>query len=1095
MVNVSTIGELELKIGADSKLASDGLDRLVLKLDKLSTTLGFLEAGKLNTLATGVRNLGTAMQTLNTVRLSDYTRLAKGLERIGNVSTANLTSLATSLGQIGNYLGNLGNASAGAQQIIELANGIKQLGYKSAEKAVANIPLLATAMKDLMATLSTAPKVSQNIIDMTNALAKLARTGASSGKAANSLQTSLNRFSISTIGARLKTLNLASAIGLLYAKFWMVLRIARLFKKAIDLSSELTEVQNVVDTTFGAYTGKVEDLVANSISDYGMSELLVKKVSSRFQAMGTAMGFSQGKMADMSVELTKLTADMASFYNVEQEAVAEDLATIFTGQSRPLRTYGIDITEATLAEWAMKRGLDANISSMTQAEKAMLRYEYVMERTKVAQGDFLKTQDTWANQTRILVENIKALGTVLGTGLINALKPLVKALNVVMGHLINFAKVVSTALGAIFGWEYQVGGTGGVTSDLETAEGAAGGVADGIGGAADNAKKLKQQLAGIDELNVLTTDSASGGGSGGGGGSSVGVGAGDVDAGQWVQTEPLWEKYKSDLDTLYKLGEYIGLSIAKSLEGINWDKVYEKASGFGSGFAEFLNGLISPELFYEVGKTIANSLNTALITAISFGKTFDWTDFGTSLADGLNGLLINFDYSKITTGISVFLTGVKDAIIAFAANIDWSGILSAIIDGMFKIENIDLALDISKINITGIKGVVFDSDTSKTIRESVFKEISELISGATEGISIKIGIVVEDIKQKLSEKLDEAKKWWSGKRESLAEIKIKIFDLLKKIKSIWNDVKEWWNNKPKLSDIEFSWDDLPGSIKSIWDEVSRWWSKKPDLKQILFPKENLQGTTSSLWSKVQDWWNGKQDLKTVAFKTEDLPDKVSGLWSNTNSFWNNKGSLSKLTFTVDNLKTLVNNAWTNAKNFWNNKGSLSALTFGITDLVGVLQTSVNNLKTWWNKNKPELRLGVKLPTLQLVWDTWSDWGKAAKKFGLPGMPKFYVYWEYFEKGGFPTPGSYFVAGENGVPEMLGTVGGRTAVASGVEITGIRDAIIATGNDEIALLRQQNQLLQAILNKEFGITSDEIGKSARKYAKEYYKRTGNEAYSF
>lgn len=1091
---MSTIGELDIKINADAGSASDGLDRLVLKLDKLSTTLGILEAGKLNTLASGVRNLGSAMQTINSVRLSDYTRLAKGLERIGSVSTANLSSLASSLGQIGNYLGNLGNLSAGTQQIIELANGIKQLGYKSADKAVTNIPLLAAAMRDLMNTLSKAPQVSQNIIDMTNALAKLARTGASSGKAANSLQTALNGFSASTIGAILKTLNLASAIGLLYAKFWMILRIARMFKKAIDLSSELTEVQNVVDTTFGDYTGKVEDLVSSSISDYGMSELLVKKVSSRFQAMGTAMGFSQGKMADMSVELTKLTADMASFYNVEQEAVAEDLATIFTGQSRPLRTYGIDITEATLAEYAMKRGLDANISSMTQAEKAMLRYEYVMERTSNIQGDFLKTQDTWANQVRILVENFKALGTVIGSGLINALKPLVKALNVVMGHLINFAKVVSSALGAIFGWEYQVGG-GGVTSDLEDAADAAGGISDSVGGAADNAKKLKQQLAGIDELNVLTTDSTSGGGSGSGGGVS-GTGVGEVDSGQWVQTEPLWEKYKSDLDTLYKLGEYIGLSITKSLEGINWDKVYEKASGFGTGLAEFLNGLISPELFYEVGKTIANSLNTALTTAISFGKTFDWTDFGTSLADGLNGLLINFDYSKITTGISVFLTGVKDAIIAFAANIDWSGILSAIIDGMFKIENIDLALD-TKINIIGIKGVVFDSDISKAIRESVVKEISDLVSAATENIKIKIGIVIEDIKEKLSAKLDEAKKWWNGKKESLDEIKIKVFDLLKKIKEIWNDVVEWWNSKPKLSDIEFTWNDLFGSVKNVWDEVSKWWGKKPNLKEIAFPKEDLKGTTSSLWSKVQEWWNGKKDLKEINFKKEDLSGSVSNLWSNTTTFWNNKKSLATVPFTLSDLKTMVSNSWGSASTYWKGKTPLSTITFTVESIVDRIKSAVNTLRTWWDNNKPALKMSftLKLPSLRLYWDTTSNWGKMAQKFGLPGMPQFDVKWQQFEKGGFPIPGSYFVAGENGVPEMLGTVGGKTAVASGVEITGIRDAIVSTANDEIALMRQQNQLLQAILNKEFGITSDEIGKSARKYAKEYYKRTGNEAYSF
>lgn len=116
-------------------------------------------------------------------------------------------------------------------------------------------------------------------------------------------------------------------------------------------------------------------MAKTSIQDFGMSELSVKQYSSRFQAMGVAMGFSQKKMADMSIELTKLTADMASFYDVEQSDVARNLQAIFTGETEPLRKYGLDLTQATLKEWALKNGLDANISSMTQAEKTMLQIQ------------------------------------------------------------------------------------------------------------------------------------------------------------------------------------------------------------------------------------------------------------------------------------------------------------------------------------------------------------------------------------------------------------------------------------------------------------------------------------------------------------------------------------------------------------------------------------------------------------------------------------------------------------------------------------------------------------------------------------------------
>lgn len=1194
------VENLEIRINGEAQQANDAIDRLCLKLDSLITRLGGLDGSKLVGLANGVQRLGTAMNTMNGIKTTDFSRLARNIEKIGNINTGNLNKTASVMSQIGKAFGNLGNLSQSAIVLADLVNGIKQFGYKSADKAITNIPLLANAMKDLMNTLSQAPQVSQNLIDMTNALAKLARTGASSGKAANALGNSLGIYGKSAISSRKHTFSLASAIGKLYASYWMLLRAVGLVKDSINIASDLTEVQNVVDTTFGSYSGLVEDMSKNSITEFGMSELTVKKTASRFQAMGTAMGFAKGQMAEMSIDLTKLTADMASFYNVEQDAVAEDLASIFTGQSKPLRAYGLDLTEATIAEWAMKQGMDANVSSMTQAEKALLRYNYVMANTKNAHKDFERTSDTWANQTRILIENFRALGAVVGGSFINALKPLVKALNAVMGKIIQFAKVVSDALGVIFGWKYEVGGAGSVASELADAESSAGGVSDGLGGAADNAKKLKQQLAGIDELNVLSSDSggSGGGGSGGGGGVSDGGADTSADGGQWVETESMFE---SSLDTLYKLGEYIGDTLTKTLAGIDWNKIYKKAENFGSGLAQFLNGLISPELFYEVGKTISNSLNTVLYTALSFAETFDFSDFGESLAASVNGFFLNYDFASLAEGINRWVNGIAETISEFLENVNWVDVTKSIAEffANLEIDTIGIIFATTQIKKWGILTILESAKTSLTtlisneigivqiptlslifanatlsgggglgiialgdqilasveeyigenFGETVLtamgdaltigtttaaglylggpagavagafiglfidaiyhsEEISEGISkladktskaldSLSENMSFHVGIFVDDIKTKISEKFEDAKKWWQGKKDSLGEVRIKISDLLKDIKELWEDIKKWWKSKPGLDDIEFSFDDLGGSIKNIWDNVSSWWSGKPNLKEISFKKEDLQGTTSTLWSKVSTWWNGKKDLKQVSFKKEDLQGSVTNLWSNTSYSWDRKKALSTVSFRLSDLVGIVRNTWTSTMSWWNSRTPLSSISFSIGSILDPIRSAVNSLRTWWNNNKPSLSLNfsLKLPTLEIVWDTWSTMGKAARRLGLPGIPKFYVYWKYFENGGFPTPGSYFVAGENGVPEMLGTVGGRTAVASGAEITGIRDAVVSTGNQEIELLRQQNQLLMGILNKEFGITTDDIGKSARKYAQDYHRRTGKEAYIF
>lgn len=269
-----------------------------------------------------------------------------------------------------------------------------------------------------MTTLSNAPRVSNNIIQMTNALANLSQQGAKVGSASRSLVTGFSNTTKSIKSTRSGFSGLASTIGKFYATYWLVMRAVGKIGGAVDLASQLTEVQNVVDTTFGDMASKVDDFTKTSIQDFGMSELTVKQISSRFQALGTSVGITSQQvangtavtnkalmsqnntlykttdsMADMSLNLTRLAGDMASFYDVDQADVAKSLQSIFSGTIAPLRRYGLDLTQATLSEWAMKNGLDANIKSMTQAEKVLLRYNYVMANTQAAQGDFAKTAD------------------------------------------------------------------------------------------------------------------------------------------------------------------------------------------------------------------------------------------------------------------------------------------------------------------------------------------------------------------------------------------------------------------------------------------------------------------------------------------------------------------------------------------------------------------------------------------------------------------------------------------------------------------------------------------------------------------------------
>ncbi len=691
-----TVDSLDIQISAESKKAAASLDNLCKKLDRVSASLSGVNSRGLATMGAGVNKLSNAMANFSkNTKTADFSRIARNLNELGKINPSAISSATKSIGKIAGAMRVFDgiNVSDNAAKIAELSKGISSLGYKSAQNAVTNIPKLASAMRSFMKTLSTSPKVSKNLIDMTNAMARFARTGASGGRAASQLSVGISNMTrkVATVPSVFKNMNMSisgsvislrklkSSISSLLGTFGGIYAIFNGLKKSIDISSDLTEVQNVVDVAFGKYKKSIEDFSKISIKDFGMSELTAKTMAGRFQAMGTAIGFSQKKMSDMSVELTKLAADMASFYNVEQEDVAESLQSIFTGQTKPLRAYGLDLTQATIEEWAHKQGIDAKMKSMSQMEKTMLRYQYVMANTGAAQGDFARTADTWANQIRVLRQNFEVLGSVVGGVLINSLKPFVKGLNVIVGQITEFAKVISNALGKIFGWTYEEGGgTTDPSSEMDDMADSMDGIADSTDKATKKQKEFNKQLAKFDELNNYTTSEKSNSS-----GTGSGNGTGDTSAlassgGKWKQGKSIIKGFESDIDTLYKLGKTIGDTLKKSMDRIDWNGVYKKADNFGRGLANFLNGLISPGLFSSLGKTIAGSINTALHALNSFGKTFNWKNFGNSIASGINGFFKTFDWRLGAGTFNTLTIGVLNAAISAVNGVKWNKIRETI---------------------------------------------------------------------------------------------------------------------------------------------------------------------------------------------------------------------------------------------------------------------------------------------------------------------------------------------------------------------------------------------------------------------------------
>lgn len=1251
---------LEIKIQAQAQQASGQIDALVTRLGRLSSALSGLSTGNLNSLSTGVNRLAGAMTAMRGIDTRTFSAVARNVSKLGSINSRQINAAAGSMRQISNALKGISGMSASVKGLTELASAIKQLGYTSSTKAIENIPKLATAMRQLMSELSKAPSVSRNIIDMTNALAKLSRTGGAAGTAAKSITSSFNGFSSSASAVTKKSFSLASAIGKVYATYWALFRGFRLLGDAIDISSSLTEVENVVRQTFGQYESLINNFAKTSIEKFGMSELSAKQFASRFQAMGTALDIPQGQMAKMSIRLTELAGDMASFYDVSQEDIAKSLQSVFSGTTAPMRRYGIDLTQATLKEWALKQGLDANISSMTQAQKAMLRYQYVLAHTTNITGDFARTADTWHNQITMLRENFKALGAVVGGGLINAFKPFIKVLNAVLQKVISFAEMVTNALGSIFGWRYEASkgaGISGLADDIGSASdgmddlsNAAGSAGKNTGGIAKNAKKAKKEIQqatrAFDELKVISKqskDNTSGSGSGGSGGGSGSGGSGGGDTGKLVQTDTIFKKFKSDIKDLEGLGKAISGSLINAMRGIEWDEVYAKASGFGSGLAKFLNGLFEGQkgttLFGETGKLIANSLNTVLHGLDSFGTTFNWKQFGNSIADGINKFFQNFDFALLAQTLNSWAQGAFDAVTTALSKISWKDVWKGVKEFLSNLDVKTVAIIIGALTIKKILGLhlakaaldIIGTSISKAIAGSLASRLGVEIA-ANEGISavlstalskkiggafatlgttvsagVKalfgsgaaesalsfispvakaitgIGSVAIGAFTAISNFVTMLKNGFSWLNEALmlvgvtitavgavilgvaaapaaitagivaavATATVVVKDHWKEIKEIFSKAGDWFNTnviKPISGFFKGLWESVSGFFSSLWKDISGVWKTVSGWfntnvitpivsffqgfsKRVGQIFEGLWIIVKAVWIVVSDWFKSKV-IEPIKKNFELLKSAVSTafkvLWTTVKSVWAVVSGWFKehVTTPIKNAfssakesiqkafsaaKTAVTGAWNSVSSWFKEhvttpiKNAFSKMKESVAEIfsklwnsvksgvAGAMNTVISRIETAINS-----LIGGVNTVLRGFNSVVSAAAKVAKVkwSGVDLVPKVSLpKVKAYATGGFMDKYSIATVGENGLPEIMGTVGGKPAVAGSQEITGIKDAINSTSAQEVSLLRQQNQLLQAILQKNFGITTNDIGKAARDYGREHYNRTGDNVYVF
>ncbi len=463
------IENIQITIRSNSDTAVVGIDNLVSALGRLKTAATGGISG-LNTTANQLKKFSDAVNNLN-IDASKFTALSNALAGLNGIEKAKgLSSTISSLKQIPKIM--------------------QQLDATDLDKFAQQMERVAKAIRPLATEMQ---KVSDGFKAFPIRIQKLIQSNA--GLSASNAK----------LGTSFKGL-LGNAIN-----FYAILRVGRILGNLVKKSSEYTETLNLFNVALGKYAREARAYADEVSSVMGIDPAEWMRAQGVFMTLATGFGIAGDKAAYMSKNLTQLGYDISSYYNISVEDAMQKLQSGISGELEPLRRLGYDLSQAKLEATALALGITKSVSNMTQAEKGLLRYQAVMTQVTQVQGDMARTLESPANQLRILQAAANQAARALG----NIFIP---ALNKILPYAIAFLNVIRTVANAIanlFGFsikevDYGIGDAVGGAEEIE----------ESLGGGASSAKKMKDYLMGIDELNVIPDQSSGGGGGGGAGGLS-----------------------------------------------------------------------------------------------------------------------------------------------------------------------------------------------------------------------------------------------------------------------------------------------------------------------------------------------------------------------------------------------------------------------------------------------------------------------------------------------------------------------------------------------------------------------------------------------
>lgn len=1143
---MADIDSLQIKIKADANNASNALDKLANSLTNFQKSLS-IDTSKLTSISNSIQSIANAASSMNTSGIKNISTLTNSINRMGKIDTSGLSRISSALKTFSADMA--GTKVDGVGDIASIASSISRLGGVASGRAITNIPLLAKNLKQLFTTLSTVPNVSENIIRMTNALAGLASTGAASGRAANSLGRNLNTYTASAKKATKSTFSLAAAFGKFYATYFLVIRGIKSLWKSIEGTTDYIEAFNYYTVAFnkvgkewgkdfekfgydnaedyaqsfgnrvnellGKMSGLKVDVEGGLISESGMKNLglnlqEITQYASQLASITNSLGQTGEVTTAISKSMTMLAGDISSLFNVDFSTVATNLQSGLIGQSRALYKYGIDITNATLQTYAYKYGIEKAVSEMSQAEKQQLRLLAILDQSKVSWGDLANTINSPSNMIRQFTNNVKEAGMVLGQLFIPVLQKVLPVINGVVIAIKRLLVSVANLLGIKIDFSSFGQGVSGYNEDLED-------TADALDKVGTSAKNAQSGIRAFDKLKVISTPKSGGSGSGAGG-AGIDLTKEIMDA--TAEYEKVWQEAFDKMqntalgwaDKIEKLLEPVK-KLFKDLFNGDFFEAGQDLSGIVTGIFNWMSDAIASVDWYQIGQNIGqflagidwtavftsagNFIKTAIDAAIDLWKgSFDAAPIETTILTAI-GLL------KFTGLGDILWKAIKDSIILSMGGKAGAGIGETILGnllgtgaaagatGLFG--GISAGAVAATAAITAVvAGLALVYATNEDVRKSFKESISAIADNLTPAMEFLTTTVIPDLQNA-----------WTG----LVDVLTPIGEFLKTaFTSIWQDMLnpalKYVGEEvlPKLqSAFENLWNGvlvplgtflgniLNPAIQIVADKLTMLW------QNVVVPLAQALGSVlGAAFDAIVDKMN------FVVEKVKPVIEVFNYLWDNVLSpivthLWEDLKPAFETVFNA--IGNIINNLGTRLKGLINFvsgvfTGNWRKAWDGIKD---IFKGTFNNIVSI-----AEGCVNLIIDGLNAFIDGFGLISGISEALGISSnpvqIPKISI--PRFETGGYvPSRYTMFMAGENGVPEIAGTVGGKTSVAGGAEITGIKDAIYKASQEEMALLRQQNQLLQGILQKEFGITTDQIGIAARQYGQEQFNQKHKNVYVF